>query len=95
LIVTVVETMDRVGAKDALALHVYASPESETDACGYSTFALIHRPANAEILHVPFGTPIVTAFKEVLTMAKQCGIEFVVINDPAELFPPGIRPAVR
>jgi hypothetical protein len=95
VIVTVVESMDQVGAKDALALHVYASPDNETGACGYSTFALVHRPPDAEILHVPFGTPIATAFKEVLTMAKQCGIEYVVMNDPAELFPPEIRPAIR
>jgi hypothetical protein len=95
LIVTVVETMHQVGAKDALALHVYANPENGADACGYSTFALVSRPPNAEIVHVPFGTPIVTAFKEVLTMAKQCGIEYVVMNDPAELFPPPMRPAIR
>jgi hypothetical protein len=95
LIVTVVENMDQVGAKDALALHVYASPERPADACGYSTFALIHRPANAEIMHVPFGTPVVTAFKEVLSMARQCGIEYVVMNDPGELFPPEKRPSIR
>jgi hypothetical protein len=95
LIVTVVENMEQVGARDALALHVYASPDSETGACGYSTFALVHRPADAEIVHVPFGTPVMTAFKEVLTMAKQCGIEYVVMNDPAELFPPEMRPAIR
>ena len=90
-----VENMEQVGARDALALHVYASPDSPTGACGYSTFALVNRPADAEIMHVPFGTPVVTAFKEVLTMAKQCGIEYVVMNDPAELFPPEMRPAIR
>ena len=95
MIVTVVETMDQVGAKDALALHVYANPENAAVACAYSTFALVARPPNAEIVHVPFGTPIVTAFKEVLTMAKQCGIEYVVMNDPGELFPPEMRPAIR
>jgi hypothetical protein len=95
LTVTIVEDMEQIGAKDALALHVYASPDGATEACGYSTFALIHRPSEAEILHVPFGTPVMTAFKEVMTMAKQCGIQYVVVNDPAELFPPPIRPAIR
>jgi hypothetical protein len=95
LVITVVESLEQVGAKDALALHVYVSPNSEAGACGYSTFALVNRPADAEILHVPFGTPVMAAFKEVMTMARKCGIEYVVMNDPHELFPPEIRPAIR
>jgi hypothetical protein len=78
---------------DAIALHVYRDPRSD-GTCAFTTFALQRRMLDAETLHSPIGTPVQFAFSAALTIAKRLGIPYVIINDPAGLFPANDRPLI-
>src|SRR5690349_11125536 len=76
--------------EDAVVLHVY--PDGQSGAvCGFTTFALKKRPPGAEVMHMPFGTPVQFAFSSAMDVCKQLGIAHLVINDPGKLFAPDVR----
>ena len=76
--------------EDAIVLHVYEDAQ-QGGIYGFTTFALMQRPPDAEVLHMPFGTPVQFAFASAMDVCKRVGIEHLVINDPRGLFAPDVR----
>jgi hypothetical protein len=76
--------------EDAIVLHVYEDAQ-QGGVCGFTTFALTRRPPDAEVLHMPFGTPVQFAFTSAMEICKRLGIQHLVINDPGKLFAPDVR----
>jgi hypothetical protein len=87
---TVIEHQEDWEGTDAVVLHVYADA-AENGVCAFTTVALMKRPPEAELLHSPIGTPVQFAFLQARTLAQQLGVDALVINDPAKLFPPDER----
>jgi hypothetical protein len=82
---------DWIGA-NAIVLHVYQDIQ-HGGTCGFTTFALATSPPGAEVLHMPFGTPVQFAFASAKEVAERLGIEHLIVNDPRKLFIPEMRPS--
>jgi hypothetical protein len=79
---------------DAIVLHVYRDASKSLGICGFTTFDLLMRTREPEVVHVPLGTPVGFAFAQAFKTGARLGLHYLIINDPGGLFPPEKRPRV-
>lgn len=85
---------DNLKAEDVFTFKVYRSTKDGETVLGYlEPYGIVNGgAASVTFITTDFGVPVVDAYRKVVALAFENGIEAILIDDPDGLFPAKDRP---